>query len=493
MTAIGFITGTVNILGTFVTSFYVFGKAIHHPASAKHKALSVLWCMGCSVLFVFNPLGTGTLLLTLIYAASIFIVRWLAKVTMDTAVSAYLLSVGISYGLLQAATLAISLAFAPFLGTGYDNDALLNFNRPIYLLFYSLIAAVQFGLAFSAFRFRRFRNGFPFLFKRYAVVVALVVAGIVLALVSIIATPRESYGDNYALLSIIIGIFIVGAGIFVWVRRGIKAFYRKKMEERGIEILERELAEAKDEILRITAQNDVLRVESHKIIHLLAALERSVTTQMAGILNGRLSAEIGEELAASLADIQRVARNYKNGISRGKTRAPLPSTKIKMLDDLFNHFADKCMEDNIAFTLRVNGSIPYMVENIIEQSKLETLIGDHLQDALNAVNAGSGPFRSVLAILGLADGCYEFTVHDSGIPFEADTLARLGTERVTTRAGSGGSGIGFMTTFQTMRETGASLIIHEKPPSNSDFTKAISIRFDNNNQVIIDSPTRGCY
>ena len=127
-----------------------------------------------------------------------------------------------------------------------------------------------------------------------------------------------------------------------------------------------------------------------------------------------------------------------------------------------------------------------MTESVIKLDKLETMIGDHLQDALVAVRLSEGSFRSVKATIGKIGEFYEFTVHDSGIPFEVDTLIRLGMERVTTHASEGGSGVGFMKTFETMRECGASLIIKEIKPGGV-FSKSVTIRFDRKNQYIIES------
>jgi hypothetical protein len=62
-------------------------------------------------------------------------------------------------------------------------------------------------------------------------------------------------------------------------------------------------------------------------------------------------------------------------------------------------------------------------------------------------------------------------------------LIRLGSAFVTTRADKGGSGIGFMTTFDTMRECGASLEINEK--ESSDYSKSVSVRFDGKSRYVI--------
>jgi len=152
---------------------------------------------------------------------------------------------------------------------------------------------------------------------------------------------------------------------------------------------------------------------------------------------------------------------------------------------MFGLFAQRFRDNDIMFKLNVTGSIIYMTENTIEQGKLETMIGDHLQDALIAVKASKNSMRSVMAVIGEAGDYYELTILDSGIPFETDTLARLGIERVTTHADEGGSGVGFMKTFETMRECGASLIITEN--RGGVFSKSVTIRFDGENQYIIET------
>jgi len=156
---------------------------------------------------------------------------------------------------------------------------------------------------------------------------------------------------------------------------------------------------------------------------------------------------------------------------------------------LFKYYADKFAEDDIKFNLVVNGSIIYMVDNIIKAGALETLIVNHLNDAHIAINSAENTFRSIAVIIGVNDieNCYEFTVFDGGIPFEVDTLERLGSERVTTHADSGGSGIGFETTFEIIREIGASLVINEREPTMAYYSKSVSICFDRKGEYRIET------
>ena len=469
----------MSMMGMLLSSVYIFGKAINHAWSAKQKGLAVLWCFVWAMFSASDPSWMPVLLMRPVICAAFVAFVWkLLGVKWDTAVSAYLLSYGIGYSFLYVATLLIGLGFAPVLSAGHSEDTLFDFSEPIYLPIALLIVALQFFLTYRMFRVRRFKRGFPFLFERYAVIWALVAAGIVWALVSWISMPREHYGNHYGFLTLIAGVLIVGFGIIVWIRRGIKTFYHKKMVERSIEQLEQELAEKTLEIERM----DALRVANHKINRRLAALESGVAA-----LIQKHSLEISGELSVALEDITRLSQDYQDEVAQIKWEKPLTSTNVPMIDHLFRHFLAQCEENKISFDLVVNGSIAYITDRIVPQGKLETLIGDHLQDALVAVQASGNPFRSILVMLGAAESGYVFMVSDSGIPFEIDILARLGTERVTTHDDIGGSGIGFMTTFETLQECGASLMISEKQPSAADYTKSVTIRFDKKNQYIIET------
>lgn len=155
---------------------------------------------------------------------------------------------------------------------------------------------------------------------------------------------------------------------------------------------------------------------------------------------------------------------------------------------MFKYMQSECDSKKIQFNLKINGNIYHMINNKIPQSRLVTLIGDHLRDAIIAIDFSNNTFKSILAVLGENKGVYEFCVFDTGIEFKIDTLLNLGLKPATTHKDSGGTGIGFMTTFETMKETKASLIIDEmREMSNTDYTKSVTIRFDGKNEYRIKS------
>ena len=418
--------------------------------------------------------------------ASILFIWVLTKMKMDTVISAFLFSFGVSYVLYFIASFAVAVISSPLASRNYVSSTVIDYNTPVYFIIYSLTSVLQLLISYLIFRVKRFKRGFPFLLKGYAIIIALIAAGVVLVFATWGKTITET--DDYSATTFLFaGILIIGSGLYIWVKRGIKAAYLRWAKDHNKELYLKAIAEKDAQIQRLTEFCTTLRSANHSIIHRLAAMERGYVIMLGKAQGGTFAMEMPEELAVSLEDVQRAMLDYQKDAGQSQRTKPLPSTKVKMLDDLFGLFAELCAGSKIDFDLIVTGSIPYMVENIVGQSKLETMIGDHVQDAMIAVGTGDNPFRSILVTLGLVEDCYALTVFDSGIPFDADTLIRLGTECVTTHVDTGGSGEGFMKTFETMGECGASLIINEKEPGSAGYSKSVTIRFDGKRQYIIET------
>ena len=186
--------------------------------------------------------------------------------------------------------------------------------------------------------------------------------------------------------------------------------------------------------------------------------------------------------------IESLTDEYSQRFESMKELPKLDMTDIPEIDNMFKYMQSECDKNSINFKLKIMGNIHSLVNNIIPKNKLETLIGDHLRDAINAVNLSDLENREILAILGVKDKKYELSIFDTGVDFEIDTLVRLGLEAVTTNKDRGGTGTGFMTTFETMKDTKASLIITEYPIDNErQYAKCVTIRFDGKNQYRICS------
>jgi hypothetical protein len=480
--SIFFWTNVISTVGILFINFYICKKSVNHKNTNIQKVIALLWCLVWALVFSIEPMPL--LMIRITYCTLSIIYVWkLHKIKIDTALPAFLLAYGISNVFYTVAFFTVGFIFAPFLSSETTVHGLLDFNEPIFLLFYAIIAALQFLIAYLFFKIRRFKLGFPFLSGRYMVIAALIIAGIIIAGASLITSQRENPGTVYEIITAIVSMAVIGSGIYIWIRRSIKAFQWKKNMERNEELLIQENEKLTRQIQHYKEMHETVRIANHKMIHRQVVAERAVLKLYQKAQEYGLPAEVSDELAITIDKIRELSKEYQENIGITTAKA-LPSTNIQSVDDMFSLFATRFTDHNIEFNLKVNGSVVYMVDNIIKMNKLETMIGDHLQDALVAVNAADGEIRTVLAMIGEVDDCYEFSVQDSGIPFEVNTLTRLGLEKVTTHAEDDGSGIGFMTTFETMRECGASLIIKEIAPSSS-FSKIITIRFDGKNNYII--------
>lgn len=265
------------------------------------------------------------------------------------------------------------------------------------------------------------------------------------------------------------------------IQRTITLYYKQKLLAQNIEEYKAEIASKDAEIKSLSEEKYKISKLNHEFYNRQKALIHKVEEIM------NMNTETAEELDLS-KQINDLTKEYTDKAKEIKTLDKLPITGITEIDDMFKYMQSECKSKNIQFNLQINGNIYHMINNKIAQNKLVTMIGDHLRDAIIAIEFSENSFKSILAILGENNGLYEFCVFDTGIEFKIDTLLKLGLEPATTHKNSGGTGIGFMTTFETMSETKASLIINEMHEmNNTDYTKSITIRFDGKNEYRIKS------
>lgn len=340
------------------------------------------------------------------------------------------------------------------------------FNIPII----SLAIIVNCAL----FKIKRFKSGFNFLNKNK------VNKKILIFICTVFGTILLLYGfsksDNTGLQRIFImtGSLIIVGTLGISIRKLITQYYKKHMRDRTIEMQKREIDEHLETLEHVKAENIRLASIIHKYNSRISALERSVTQAMSN-----MNTEFAGELSVMLDETKGLAGELEE---QTKKNINVPSTGIYGIDNMFQFMYDECINNDINFSLKITDSINYLVENVVKKEKLETLIGDHIKDAIIAINSGSPEYKSILCVLGIVRDSYEFSVYDTGIDFDIDTLLKLGVEQVTTHKDNGGSGIGFMTTFETMKECGASLVIEEYDKKTTHYTKSVTIRFDGKNE-----------
>ena len=344
----------------------------------------------------------------------------------------------------------------------------------------AIVSCIETLIIIGFFNVKRFKKGFIFLREKinneYASIIMINISAIAILVYYL-------YGNYYGILTtqLIICFVITGLIMIVLIQKTLTLYYKQKLLAQNIEEYKAEIASKDAEIKSLSEEKYKISKLNHEFYNRQKALIHKVEE----IIN--MNTETAEELDLS-KQINDLTKEYTDKAKEIKTLDKLPSTGITEIDDMFKYMQSECKSKNIQFNLQINGNIYHMINNKIAQNKLVTMIGDHLRDAIIAIEFSENSFKSILAILGENNGLYEFCVFDTGIEFKIDTLLKLGLEPATTHKDSGGTGIGFMTTFETMSETKASLIINEMHEmNNTDYTKSITIRFDGKNEYRIKS------
>ena len=364
----------------------------------------------------------------------------------------------------------------------------LNLNiskNHILILFITVL--IETIILYAIFKIKRIRNGIAFLQDPEKVnnvgIIGMIFIGIVLIIYSII---QDTIHTRYIFWGMVIEFICV----CIWVNKKITTYYKQKLKEKTIEELEIEIKERDEEINKILEENKEIATINHKYSNRIKSLENfSHQIMSKPELVEKMETEFGEDFINFEKQINNVSEEYTKEIEDSiQHKNHLEKTGIFGIDNILEYMSNEAIKHNIKFNLKIHENIQYMIENIIDQSKLETLLGDHIKDAIIAINSSENTYKELLVEIGEIENCYQVCIYDTGIEFEISTLLNLGLKAITTHKLTGGSGIGFMTTFETLKATKASLIIEERHPiDDKDYTKAVRIKFDGKHEYKICS------
>lgn len=329
-------------------------------------------------------------------------------------------------------------------------------------------------------KIKRFKYGLTFLKNKTNEYFNIIMINISAVVILVYYIFGNYYGDLTEQL--IVCLVVIAFIMFLVIQKTLTLYYKQKLLHQTIEDYKTEIADKDKKIKELSDEKYKISKLNHEFYNRQKALEKKVADYVSNA-----SVETANELAIT-EQIADLSKEYSDKLQNIKHPDKLPTTEIEEIDDMFKYMQSECEKNNIEFKLQINGNIHHMINQIIPKDKLVTLIGDHLRDAIIAINSSHNSFRSIIAILGKADEFYEFCIFDTGIEFELETLLTLGTKPITTHKDTGGTGYGFMTTFETLRETKGSLVIEEKHKmSENDYTKAVRMIFDGKAQYRISS------
>lgn len=391
----------------------------------------------------------------------------LGKVT-KTQVGFSLIITLIAYAICQVCfTISTIICFLPHELIGTD-------NRYLDLI---IIVVVQSVILYIMFKIKRLKNGLDFLQHKlnndYTNILIINISTIIILLYCLTGSIYDEITKN-----LLFTLVLLGVSMFAIIQKTFVMYYKQKLLNDTIKQYEYELEEKEIEIEKLSSERYEISRINHEFYNRQRALELKVK---------EMTIEVGDEIGI-LDRIENLSKEYSQSLQEIKGKEKLPKTEISEIDDMFKYMQTECYKNNIEFKLHIEGEFYKLVNNIIPVNKLEILIGDHIRNAIIAINCSANKNRSILVILGIQEDSYELCIYDSGIEFEIETLQKLGKERTTTHKETGGSGIGFMTTFKTIRKCKASLIIEEKHEmKENDYTKALKIRFDGRDEYRIYS------
>lgn len=337
-----------------------------------------------------------------------------------------------------------------------------------------LIIIIYLILICLLFKIKKFKHGFLFLKRNieneYIEIWVLNISSIIL-FSSIIFNS-----SNFQITrKLFIGFIIFSIIMFITIQKSLQLYYKQRLLVQDLEETKKELEDKKKEIKQLEQENLNFSKTSHSIAHKQKALEYKLN-ELA------LKNEIAEEI-----DVKNRLNNITKQISE-EPEIEIPKTNISEIDDMLNYMKSECIKNKIKFEVQLNGNIYQMINNHITKEELEILIADHVKNAIIAVKCSNNSNKSILVRIGKIDGQYSIYIYDSGIEFEINTLHKLGKIPSTTHKESGGTGMGFMNTFDTLKKHKASITINEYgKPVKDNYTKVIMIVFNKKDEFNIIS------
>lgn len=454
-------------LPNFYTSAYVFCKSQGIKLRLYQFISLVVSGIIVTAVFVFARLNSVALSCFLYYCLSPILLTLLVKNQRKyfNSIVIGLVSISLVY-VFEVISVIIYGIFTWISGTIIYDVYYLLFNQLIMVLLCVIFMNIK-----------RFRKGFQFFQEERNIGIGLALSEIIMILKSL--ELRENQNKLYLLFVFTIGIIIAGFGLYLWIRRSITAHYRERLQLKSEEHYKEVLEERDKEIEKLNQSNAYLAKIVHRDNHLMSNVNTSIDMYF------NSNDEAYKETL--LRELQTLTKERSETINKEQLESKLlPSTGNLLIDSAINDLYIKAAAHGIDFSLTVSSTVDEIIGKYISQTDLQTLLCDHIKDAIIAVDSYGESGGKILVNLSKLNDNYCIDIYDSGVAFETATLSKLGVDRVTTHADSGGSGIGFMTTFETIKKAYASLIITEFE-HRSPFSKSVSFRFDGESAFTINS------
>lgn len=424
----GIINDIIQISCINLITYFVFIKLLNYKNSNFKSNVIMVMCSIVEAVSLTYLLKVITSLpsIIIIYCIQGINMSLITKIKVKKSVIVTFISLSIVYLIYIMSIVPISIIMKLI------NKNILKENIIIPILAFIM----EYVILHFLFKMKRFKNGIPFLKNEEKVnnigIIGVIFIGIVLIIYSIIPNTTHT---RY----IFVGLSIEAICLFIWIKKKITKYYKQKLKEQTVADLQNEIKEKDNKINEILEENKAIATINHKYSSRIKALEEfSSKIVSKPELVEKMKTEFGEDYTAFAAQIKRISQEYSNEMKTKVTKEnAIPKTGIFGIDTLLEHMSTEATKSNISLDVKINASINYMVEDIISESALETLLGDHIKDAIIAINCSNNTNRRILVVISIVDKCYEINFYDTGIEFEIDTLIKLGKEQITTHKETG--------------------------------------------------------
>ena len=459
--SLNYLADIVKIFIIILYTYYIELNIVNRKVSKKINIFLIIFFI--LITFFCKMLkdlyGFAYYIIYLIFILS-FVIFKVCKTNLTQSIISVAISLSINYIMFLISTIIC-----------YILNIIFDINNDYYSLIIILIIYTIFIYLFS--KIKRFKRGILFLKEKlkneYMDIIMLNVSITILFSVILLSNYDEKISEKLGFSFIIFSIIM-----FITIQKSLQLYYKQKLQERETEEIKEELKDKNKEIEVLQKENLKLNKINHSIAHKQKSLEYELNQLLGKV-------EVSDKLKNKV-------ENLSKEMQKDTINVELTKTNINEIDNMLKYMQSECVKNKIDFELQINGNIHHMVNKYIFKEDLEILLADHIKNAMIAIRHGDNINKSILVRLGIIDGLYSLYIYDSGIEFELETLINLGMKPSTTHKDDGGTGMGFMNTFDTLKKYNASIIIEEYgKPSKEKFTKVIKIIFDKENTYKISS------
>ena len=463
---INFLNCLIKFFGIYLSTGYSYFKILNYKKNILTIALlSIIFSSATYFMQLYFSSLSTFIILGFVFN---LVLSKISKKVFGYSLLIFIIASSVSYiifGISTGITASIWIQFSP-----YKHNFIMFIISDIF----------EISVIFLLFKIKRFKHGFPYFKTKtnpdYIDIFIITICTIILFIYFML-----NLYTKYSFQQIYLGLIMFSILLVVIIYKSFILYQKQKLQTQALKDYEQELVETKLKLSTALEEKQKLVKSNHEFYHRQEAINKKLDDLIAN-QKSLTNSEFGEDLTYISDRLKTLSNEY---VEKTKTLPKLDKTNIQEIDDMLSYMQSECSKNNIELLLKIECDINHIIENYITKSQLETLLGDLIQNAIIAINHCNNEFKSIMAVFGIKQDTYVICILDSGIPFETTTLVNLGLQPASTHLDEGGTGIGFITTFETINSCNASFIINEI--TNSNYTKSLEIKFDNKNEYVIIS------